>query len=123
MANYEKGKIVKGIVSGVEKYGIFVKFDEFYSGLIHISEISNGFVRDPNNFVKIGDTINVKILEVDEMAGQLKLSIKDISYKEKPNRHRRKIVETPLGFRTLAYHLPRWIQENIENTRNSKNFY
>lgn len=123
MGKYEKGKIVRGTVSGIEKYGIFVKFDEFYSGLIHISEISNGYVRDPNNFVKIGDIINVEILEIDEPAGQLKLSIKNITYKEKQPKKRKKIVETSLGFKTLAYHLPLWIEENLENTRNSKNFY
>lgn len=123
MGKYEKGKIVKGTVSGIEKYGIFVKFDEFYSGLIHISEISNGYVRDPNNFVKIGDIINVEILEIDEPAGQLKLSIKNITYKERQPKKRKKIVETSLGFKTLAYHLPLWIEENLENTRNSKNSY
>ena len=45
MLKYDKGKIVTGQVTGIEKYGIFVSLDEFYSGLIHISEISDGFVR------------------------------------------------------------------------------
>ena len=41
MEKYEKGKIIKGQVTGIEKYGIFVSLDEFYSGLIHISEIND----------------------------------------------------------------------------------
>ena len=49
MLKYEKGKIVTGHVTGIEKYGIFVNLDEFYSGLIHISEISDGFVKDIND--------------------------------------------------------------------------
>ena len=39
MGKYEKGKIVKGVVTGIESYGVFVSFDEFYTGLIHISEL------------------------------------------------------------------------------------
>ena len=78
---YNKGKIVKGVVSGIEPYGIFVNFDEYYSGLIHISEISNGFVRNPNKFVELGETIYVEILDVDEDECHLKLSIKNIQYK------------------------------------------
>ena len=43
---YENGKIIKGCVTGIESYGIFMSFDEYYSGLIHISEISKKFVRN-----------------------------------------------------------------------------
>ena len=54
MTQYKKGKIVKGNITGVEKYGIFVSLDNFYSGLIHISEISNDFVRDTKDFGMVG---------------------------------------------------------------------
>ena len=53
MSKYEKGKIITGCVTGVENYGIFVTLDEYYSGLIHISEISNNFVRNINDYVNI----------------------------------------------------------------------
>ena len=49
MSKYEVGKIVIGCVTGVENYGIFVSLDEYYSGLIHISEISTKFVKDIND--------------------------------------------------------------------------
>ena len=55
MSKYEVGNIVTGNVTGIEKYGIFVSLDEYYSGLIHISEISDNFVRDINKFVNIGE--------------------------------------------------------------------
>lgn len=119
MTKYEKGKIVKGTVSGIENYGIFVKFDEFYSGLIHISEISKGFVKSPNDFVEIGEIIYTEIIDTDEKNGHLKLSIKNIAYKEKAKYKRRKIKETSKGFSTLAYKLPYWIKENLKNNVNS----
>ena len=51
MSKYFKNEVVEGCVTGIEKYGIFVTLDEYYSGLIHISEISDNFVRDINKFV------------------------------------------------------------------------
>ena len=112
---YSKGKIVKVVVSGIEPYGIFVNFDEYYSGLIHISEISSGFVRNPNKFVQIGETIYVEILDVNEQDCQLKLSIKNIQYKVGKNCRKMKIKETKSGFKTLQYKLPFWIEENLKN--------
>ena len=119
MTKYKKGKIVKATVSGIEQYGIFVNLDEYYSGLIHISEISHNFVKDVHDFVKIGDTIYVEILEVDEDLCHLKLSIKNINYKKIQIKKRKKIQETNLGFKTLKYKLPIWIEENINNVKKS----
>lgn len=115
MVKYSKGKIVKGIVSGIENYGAFVKLDEYYSGLIHISEISNGFVRDINDYVNVGDTIYVEILNINEDLSQMKLSIKNIAYKQGSKSKKRKIVETNTGFATLERKLPQWIEENLKN--------
>ena len=64
---YKVGDIIKVNVTGIEKYGIFVNIDADYNGLIHISEISDSFVRDINDYVKVGDTINSKILEIDDI--------------------------------------------------------
>lgn len=116
MEQYQKGQIVKGTVSGIEPYGIFIRIDEYYNGLIHISEVSTGFVRDPAYFVSIGEIISVKILGIDESSHKMKLSIKNIAYRDRP-RHRSPIIETKNGFRTLAYKLPFWIEENLKNSK------
>ena len=112
---YKNGEIIKGVVSGIEPYGIFVKINDDYSWLIHISEISSKFVRNVNDYVKQGELIRVKVLNVDEETNHMNLSIKDIPYKITNTKKRRKIVETKLGFKTLSYKLPIWIKENIEN--------
>ena len=114
MNKYTKGKIVEGIVTGITSYGIFVSLDEYYSGLIHISEISHGFVKNIHDYVNIGDTIYVRIIGVDDEAGHLNLSIKDINYKQKKTIRKKKIVETSLGFKTLKYKLPIWIEESLK---------
>ena len=109
MEKYHKDEIVEGLVTGIENYGIFIGLDEYYSGLIHISEISDGYVRDINNFVNIGETIRVKVLESDDDSFHVKLSIKNIDYRI--NRHNTKIIETGSGFDILKNNLNKWIEE------------
>ena len=120
MSKYECGKIVTGCVTGVENYGIFVSLDEYYSGLIHISEISTKFVKDINDYVNIGETIRVKIVEKDEETCHLKLSIKDIDYRVNSKR-RNKIVETEKGFETLSIKLEDWIEEKYSELEKNEN--
>ncbi len=115
MTKYEKGKIVTGCVTGITDYGIFVNLDEYYSGLIHISEISNKFVRDINDYVNIGETIKVKIVEKDDKNFHLKLSIKDINYRNS-KKPRIKIEETKSGFSGLKKHLDGWIEDKLNET-------
>lgn len=121
MQKYQEGEIVRGLVSGIEPYGVFVKIDEDYSGLIHISEVSNRFVQNISDYVKLNEIIKVKILSIDEKNNQLTLSIKDIPYKLHNNGKKRKIIETKQGFKTLAYKLPFWIEENVKNHKKHLN--
>jgi len=112
MSQYQVGDIVTVRVTGIEKYGIFVGLDEYYSGLIHISEISEGFVRNINDYVTLGETISAKVLEVEEDELHVKLSIKGLDYRI--NRKRKmKIMETESGFSTLEVCLDRWISEKL----------
>lgn len=110
MSKYKVGSIVEGTVTGIENYGVFVNLDDYYTGLIHISELSRGFVRDVSSFVNMGDTIKVKVIDVDDELYHVKLSIKDINYKKtKPKRM--KIEEVGSGFGILAKNLDKWIEE------------
>ncbi len=110
MGKYCKDEIIEGCVTGVENYGIFVTLDEYYSGLIHISEISNGFVKDINKVADIGETIRVRVLESDDDTFHVKLSIKNLDYRINKQKLG-KIEETEHGFQTLALNLPKWIEQ------------
>ena len=116
MTKFKKDEIVEGLVTGIEQYGIFVSLDEYYSGLIHISEISDGFVKDVNNFVNIGETIKVRVLDSDDESFHVKLSIKNLNYRI--NRNKTKIIETGSGFLVLKEQLPIWINEK-NNEKNA----
>lgn len=121
MSKYKKGKIVIGTVTCIENYGAFLSFDEYYTGLIHISEISNGYIRDIHDYINVGDTIYVKILDIDEEEAHLKLSIKNINYKYN-RKYKNRIKETPKGFSTLEKKLPYWIEEELKKTKNKPNY-
>jgi general stress protein 13 len=110
MSSYKKGNIIKGHITGIEKYGVFVNLDNYYNGLIHISEVSYGYVKNIHDYVKIGETIFVEIIDIDEETNKMKLSIKDIDYKIGTPLNS-KIRETKSGFKTLEANLQKWIDD------------
>lgn len=107
MDNYKLNDIVMVTVVGIKDYGIFVSLEDGHKGLIHISEISDKFISDINNFVRLNDKIYARIIGIDKE--RFSLSIKNLDY-----RTINKIRETPHGFRTLKRNLPIWIKENIK---------
>ncbi|MEH7572762.1 S1 domain-containing post-transcriptional regulator GSP13, partial [Cytobacillus firmus] len=72
----EVGSVITGKVTGIQPYGAFVALDENTQGLVHISEVTHGFVKDINEHLKVGDEVKVKVLSVDEAAGKIGLSIR-----------------------------------------------
>lgn len=109
--NYEIGSTVLGTVTGIKDYGIFVKLDNHHSGLIHISEIGNRYIRDLNNYVTLNELIRVKIVGKSS-ENMYKLSIKNVDYRI-TKRRGSKIKETPNGFNNLAKHLEYWIDREL----------
>lgn len=106
----QTGEIVSGIITGIKDYGAFVQVDE-YCGLIHISEFSDGFVRNINDIVAIGDVVSVEVIEVNEEEKKLKLSYK------KANVIPSKLLEHVhiyKGFNALELRLENWINEAYE---------
>jgi len=78
MSNVLKvGNIVDGRVINVKPYGAFVSIGSDKKGLVHISHISNDFVKDINEFLHQGDVVKVKILSMDDDGGKIALSLKD----------------------------------------------
>ena len=117
MKKYELNEYVSGVVTGITKYGIFLKLEDGYSGLIHISEISDKFVKDIERMYVLDETIDAKVIEIDEEKKQIKLSIKEFTSKK--NR-RRKIKEEGRGFEPLKEKLDDWIKEQLEDIEKNK---
>ncbi len=105
-----KGDIVFGIVTNITSFGAFVSVDQ-YCGLIHISEISDTYIKDISQFLNIGDKVKLKVIGIDEEKKRLQLSYKCL------NKTRGTKCEVPkfrLGFKTLRDHLLQFIKEQQE---------
>lgn len=105
--------IIEATVTGIQKYGAFVSINDKYDGLIHISEISSGYVKNINDYIKIKDKIYAQVVDIDKDNNKFKLSIKNIDY-----RNDGKIISNDdnysNGFEPLKEHLDLWINEKIK---------
>lgn len=68
--------VVKGKVVRLETYGAFVDFGAERPGLVHVSEISHGYIKNPNELIKEGDEVEAKVLDVNRRKKQIRLSMK-----------------------------------------------
>lgn len=104
----KKDEIILVEVTGFADYGVFVKKDD-YTGLIHISEISDRYVKDIRLFAKVGDSVTTYVLDVDHEKKKLTLSYKKCGSK-------RKIIvpASEIGFEGLKKELPRWVNNEIK---------
>jgi uncharacterized protein len=79
LADVQAGMVLEGVVTNVTKFGAFVDIGVHQDGLVHISELSNRYIKDPSEAVKAGQVVKVKVLSVDAKAKRIGLSIKQLS--------------------------------------------
>ncbi len=79
IADVQAGMVLEGVVTNVTKFGAFVDIGVHQDGLVHISELSNRFIKDPSDAVKTGQIVKVKVLSVDTKARRISLSIKALT--------------------------------------------
>ncbi len=78
LEDLEPGMVLKGKVTRLERYGAFVNIGVERDGLVHVSEIAQGYVRDPAEYVSVGEQVEVRVVSVDLRKGQIELSMKDL---------------------------------------------
>lgn len=121
MKELKVGEIIKVQVIGSQHYGIFIKCidDESYTGLIHISEISNDFVKDVSKVAKVDDILYAKVLDVDHKLKHVKLSIKAINSKVRYRSNYIKVKDEKKfsDFTSLEMQLNNWIIEQLKEKR------
>lgn len=74
----DKGKVIKGKVTELEKFGAFVDIGAERPGLVHISELTHGYVKSTSDVVSVGDEVEVKIIDFNRRRKQIKLSMKEL---------------------------------------------
>ena len=82
------GSIVEGVVTGITNFGAFVELPDKITGLVHISEVADAYVKDVRDYLKEQDHVKVKVIHVDEK-GKIGLSIKQANPSARSSRERR----------------------------------
>ena len=79
MAEYMEshiGEEYDGTISSVMNFGLFVQLDNMIEGLVHISEMSEKFIKNPSDIVSVGDVVKVKVIKIDKERQKVGLSMK-----------------------------------------------
>lgn len=121
--NYQVGQLIIGKVYNVKPYALFMNFDDGVTGLLHISEISDSFVRDIEKYGSVGDEIKVKVLSIDKENGFLRVSYKQVPSEEAYSSHtnqRRLPTVTEEEFLPLKEKLDGWIDDAYQKIEKEK---
>jgi len=78
LKDLEPGMVFEGKVTRLVPYGAFVDIGLQRDGMVHITEMAQGYVRDPSDVLTVGDVVQVKVLEIDRKKRRVALSIKDL---------------------------------------------
>ena len=117
--SYQIDEIIVGKVIDIQPYGAFIGFPNGQKGLIHISEISEQYVKHIETFLIIGEYVRVKVLTVDPTTNHLKLSIKRLYKKEDlidtSHPFWFKVPPHEINFKPLQDALPVWIEQALKH--------
>ncbi|MCA1011060.1 MULTISPECIES: S1 domain-containing post-transcriptional regulator GSP13 [Halobacillus] len=126
---FQEGQVLEGKVTGIQPYGAFVALDDQVQGLVHISEVTHGFVKDINEHLSEGDEVQVKILNIDEKSNKYSLSIRATQEAPKAEQRRPRKQAAPKqqqqedassGFNTLKDKLEDWIKQSDDREKYRK---
>lgn len=118
---YKVGDLIIGKVNQIRPYALFLTFEDGTNGLLHISELSDGYIRDIERFGSVGDDIKVKVLSIDPTNGFLRVSYKSVPENERYSTHDSSVRRAPqfdeADFTDLAEKLPEWINETLAKAK------
>lgn len=118
-------QVVEGEVTGLQPYGAFIAIDDETIGLVHISEVTHGFVKDIHEHLKVGETVKVKVLSIDEDANKISLSIRATEAPPKKKQVKKAPKQTSFdnnqgqneGFNSLKDKLEEWIAQSSDREK------
>ncbi len=116
--SFKYGDVVEGKVKKITKYGAFIQLTNGETGLCHISEISNDFVKDVNDYLKVEQEVKVKILNIKE-DGKIELSIKALMNNppNKRNKPSQKFQKPEKSFENMLSDFLKNSDEKLKNLK------
>lgn len=111
------GDVVSGTITGIQSYGIFVQINESTQGLIHVSEIKAGYIKNIHDIFSLNQKVTVQVIDVDEFSQKISLSIRSLKQipKNQPKFWKKYFTnkDKHIGFETLKKSMPIWIKEDL----------
>ena len=86
IADLKPGMVLEGVVTNVTNFGAFVDVGVHQDGLVHVSELSDRYIKDPNEAVKVGQIVKVQVLSADPKLKRIALSIKALTARSRRQR-------------------------------------
>lgn len=105
------GEVLEGKVKTITKFGAFVTLPENRTGMVHISEVANTYVKEIRDHLTEGQTVRVKVLAVDEK-GKISLSIKRAQEQPRPNPAPRPVRPAPRAPQTFEEKLKQFMSDS-----------
>ena len=115
---YKNGQIITVEIAEIQDYGFFFKTSDNYKGLVHISEISEKYIYDINDFLKKGQKVEIEILNIDESKKQIEGSYKKANQDEESQTT--EIFDTVTQFKILEENIPGMIKKKIKEINKKK---
>lgn len=115
--NYKVDDLIYVTITQVKPYAAFFVTDDNVKGMVHVSELSDSFIKDIDKILIPGDVIKVKILKIDDTDGFIRASYKQIDDKDKFSSHiniRHGLNEDEKEFEPLARNIQTWIDKTIK---------
>lgn len=112
---YQIGDVVEALITGIQPYGAFVLLPDYTQGLLHISEISDGYVNNIESFVNLNKRIRLKIIDYDPQTHQARVSLKAIaSRRKKESYYYGSLPPMKIGFNSVKNEMQKWLEKAKE---------
>jgi len=97
ISDLQPGMTLSGVITNVTAFGAFVDMGVHQDGLVHVSELADGFVKDPHAVVKVNQHVNVRVLAVDLERNRISLSMRQASNRVEEKKERKPRAKKPLA--------------------------
>ena len=120
---YQVGELVQGTITKIVSYGAFMVFEDEATGLLHISEVANTYIRNLYHYLHVGAIYLVKVIAVDEEKNFLKVSLKQVSKEERENNKGEinERIKKQIDFTSLGQQLPHFIEKTLQEIKPNEN--
>ncbi|MBS1253503.1 MAG: 30S ribosomal protein S1 [Anaerolineales bacterium] len=116
LSDLKPGMVVEGVITGIRNYGAFVDIGSETEGLVHVSEMAEGYVNKPSELVSVGEELEVQVKKVDRRRRRISLSMKGVGHSMSPPPSRDEVADQPTAMELAMRQALGNLEEEIDET-------